>query len=326
MSTHKLRTPVAFIIFNRPDTTKEVFAEIANAKPPKLFVIADGPRGDHPDDLEKCTAARAIIEGVDWECEVLKNYSHVNLGCGNRVATGISWVFEHVDRAIILEDDCLPHSTFFRFCEELLEKYIDDERVMMIGGNNYLFSQKRMQYSYYFSRLVCLWGWGTWRRAWQHYDIEMKLWPELRDTPWLLDILFNDRQVEYWRSIFDGFYTGVSNVDTWDFQWGFACWSQNGLVILPAVNLVSNIGFGDDSTHTMVEDIRANVPTAKMVFPLKHPLCAVRDRETDQLIFDQIFGRKRPCLHRRVRRKLSVLVSHPVGETISYFRSKWPQI
>ena len=151
-------TPVAFIIFNRPDTTKRVFAEIAKARPPKLLVIADGPRADHPADVEKCAAVRAIIDGVDWDCEVLKNYSDVNLGCKRRVSSGLDWVFDTVEEAIILEDDCLPHPTFFRFCEEMLEKYRDDKRIAMISGDNLQFGRKRTGYSYYFSRYPHIWG------------------------------------------------------------------------------------------------------------------------------------------------------------------------
>ena len=132
-----MRTPVVFIIFSRPDLTARVFAEIARARPEKLLVIADGPRPDREGEDAKCAATRAIIERVDWPCEILKNYSNVNLGCGHRPATGLRWVFEQVEEAIILEDDCVPHPTFFRFCEELLEHYRDDERVMHISGDNF---------------------------------------------------------------------------------------------------------------------------------------------------------------------------------------------
>src|SRR5665648_587346 len=169
MSNFQLKTPVAFIIFNRPETTRRVFAEIAKARPTKLLVIADGPRATHPDDAEKCAVVRAIIDGVDWDCEVLKNYSDVNLGCKRRVSSGLDWVFDTVEEAIILEDDCLPHPTFFRFCEEMLAKYRDDKRIAMISGDNFQFGKKRTEYSYYFSRYTHIWGWASWRRAWDNY-------------------------------------------------------------------------------------------------------------------------------------------------------------
>jgi hypothetical protein len=323
-----LHTPIAFIIFNRPDLTERVFTEIAKAKPTKLFVIADGPRPDRPCEAEKCAAARAIIDRVDWECEVLKNYSDVNLGCGRRPATGISWVFEHVDRAIILEDDCVPHPTFFRFCEELLERYHDNERVMMIGGTTVLFVPKRTPYSYHFSRLpTCFGGWATWRRSWQHYDIEMKLWPALRETSWLPDILGDPIAIEFWQKIFDKAYAGRGNVDYWDYQWTFACWAQSSLAVLANTNLISNIGFREDATHTKSPiSIAANLPTDEMVFPLQHPPYVVWDKEVDQIRLDLApevrLIREQRRLYRRLRRKLSAVIPAPLRKTISHLRSR----
>ncbi len=177
-----MRTAVALIIFNRPDTTARVFREIATARPPKLFVSADGPRTGHPEDAERCDAARAVVDRVDWDCDVLRNYLEVNLGCGRRPATGISWILEHVDEAIILEDDCVPDPTFFRFCEELLERFREDRRVMHIAGNNFQFGRKRGPFSYFFSSHNISHGWASCRRAWQHFDMGAKLWSALR-TP-----------------------------------------------------------------------------------------------------------------------------------------------
>jgi hypothetical protein len=185
MSNFQIKTPVAFLVFNCPDTTIRVFEEIRCARPPKLLVVADGPRADRPGEADKCQAVRAVIETVDWPCEVLKNYSDVNLGCKIRVSSGLDWVFEQVEEAIILEGDCLPHPTFFRFCEELLETYRDDERIGMISGDNFQFGRKRGDASYYFSRYNHIWGWASWRRAWQHYDRNMAIWPKFRDDHWL---------------------------------------------------------------------------------------------------------------------------------------------
>ena len=257
MSNYQLKTPVVFIIFNRPDTTSRVFAEIAKARPPKLLVIADGPRANHPDDAEKCAAVRAIVDNVDWDCEVLTNYSNVNLGCKRRVSSGLDWVFDIVEEAIILEDDCLPHPTFFQFCEELLEKYRDDERIAMISGNNFLVGKKRTEYSYYFSRYTHIWGWASWRRAWDNYDVDMKLWPEIRDGGWLDDLLDNKKGVWYWNYIFQNVYKG--KIDSWDYQWTFSCWIQSAMTIIPTVNLVSNIGFGSGAVHTKEENKFSNM-------------------------------------------------------------------
>jgi len=284
-----LQTPVALIIFNRPAKTRIVFNEIVKAKPSKLFIIADGPRPEHPEDIEKCAEVRVIVDHVDWECEVFKNYSETNLGCGNRPATGISWVFEHVEKAIILEDDCVPNPTFFDFCDELLERYGNDQRIMMVGGSNTLFDKTPIDYSYFFSKIpACLGGWATWRRAWKHYDMEMKLWPLLRDTDWLLDFLGDPLAVKFWYKTFNMAYEDRGNVDYWDYQWAFACWVQNGLVILPNVNLVSNIGCDEEGTHTRSpNNILSKIPTVEINFPLSHPPYVVRNREADQIRFEK---------------------------------------
>ncbi len=302
-----METPVAFIIFNRPDRTERVFAEIAKARPTKLLLIADGARADRPGEAEKCVATRAVVEKVDWDCEVLKDYSEVNLGCGLRPASGISWVFQNVDEAIILEDDCLPDPTFFRFCDEMIDRYREDKRVMTISGNNFQYGTKRTAQSYYFSRYPHTWGWATWRRAWELYDFEMKLWPPLRETSWLLDTLGDPESAAYWRTIFDG----LSRIsDVWDYQWIFSCWAQNGLAVLPNVNLISNIGWGDDATHTRTRDNpSANLRTEAMSFPLDHPTCMIRNREADDFSFENQFGGRAPTLSRRLRGRVMSLLS-----------------
>jgi hypothetical protein len=300
-----MNTPIALIIFNRPDTTERVFTEIAKAKPPKLFVIADGPRTDHPDDVEKCAATRAIIDRVDWDCEVLKNYSDINLGCGHRPASGISWVFENVEEAIILEDDCMPHPTFYRFCRELLEKYRDDERVMLITGRNLLTGRLQQKYSYHFRRTFSCWGWATWRRAWQHYDFGIKLWPELRETSWLRNILLNERAVEFYRKIFDQAHLSARNLHYWDYQWAFSCWAHSGLAVVPAANLIQNIGFGPAATHTTSESSPVGRLLAEeIVFPLHHPSFISPDTDADLFCFDLLVPKKkRRSLMRYLLRK-----------------------
>ncbi|MDZ7958567.1 MAG: glycosyltransferase family 2 protein [Aulosira sp. DedQUE10] len=276
-----MKTAVALIIFNRPDTATKVFEIIRQLQPPMLLVIADAPRPHCPDDFHKCTACKKIIEQVDWNCKVLTNYSEENLGPKIRIATGLNWVFQQVEAAIILEHDCLPHPTFFRFCEELLDKYRHDQRIMTISGNNFQFGKQRTENSYYFSRYPLIWGWATWRRAWQEYDLEMKHWVEVRDGNWLQDILDDSTAVKYWMRIFQSYYQG--NIETWDFPWTFASWLQNGLTILPNINLVSNIGFSPEAANT--KDIYspfANHPTQAVEFPLKHPNFIVRNAKADQ--------------------------------------------
>ncbi|GAB6111179.1 hypothetical protein [Desulfomicrobium salsuginis] len=269
MTDYELTTPVAFIIFNRPDTTARVFAEIAKARPPKLLVIGDGPRVSRLGEVERVAAARAIIEKVDWPCEVLTNFSEVNLGCKRRVSSGIDWVFEQVEEAIILEDDCLPHPTFFRFCQEMLERYRYDERIAMISGDNFLFDRVLVPDSYYFSRYLHIWGWASWRRAWKDYDVEIRDWPQARRDGLLAAYIGRSGERSYWLQAFNEVHQGL--LDTWDYQWVLSSWLQSRLAIMPAVNLVSNIGFGQTATHTTGASIYANMPTGEIVFPLCHP-------------------------------------------------------
>lgn len=274
-------TPILFIIFNRPDTTLRVFSEIKKIKPAKLYVVADGSRNES--ELKKCTSTRAILDSIDWPCEVFKNYSEINLGCKERVSSGIDWFFEHEDYGIILEDDCLPEQTFFRFCEEMLTKYKDDERIGMVSGNNFQFGKIKNEYSYYFSTYSHIWGWATWKRAWKKYDVEISSWPTFKREKKLEQLFSRKSDVFYWQSIFDDVHK--NKIDTWDYQWTYTCFFQNYLSIMPSVNLISNIGFGEsDSTHTKKISKFSNIDTQSLEFPLKHPFHIVKDIESDTIV------------------------------------------
>lgn len=309
------------MIFNRPETTARVFDVVAGIRPKRLFVIADGPRAEVAEDAEKCAATRAIVDRVDWDCEVLKNYSDVNLGVGVRPATGLRWVFDHVEAAIILEDDCVPHPSFFRYCDELLEKYRDDERVMHISGDNFWFGAR--QSSYFFSEYCLSWGWATWRRAFQYYDPELRLWPALRHTSWLEEKLTNPRVIEFWANKFEWTYTAGVEVTGWDWPWLFACWAHRGLSILPSTNLISNIGFDEHATHTkLADDARGHVPASEMNFPLTHPECMVRDTAVDWQILEQNGLPPEPQgLYHKLRRRFVEACPIPVRNTLASLRS-----
>lgn len=301
-----MKTPVAFIIFNRPDTTAIVFESIRQAKPLKLLVVADGARQGKVGEAEKCAAARAIIDRVDWECEVLTNYSDVNLGCRKRVSSGLDWVFEQVEEAIILEDDCLPHSSFFDYCQELLVHYRDDDRIWCISGGNYQDGQLRGDGSYYFSNYNHCWGWASWRRAWQQYDRDLSNWPAFRDGCYLESILDSQLEVDYWQDIFDRL-DSLGEPNTWDYAWTFTCWQNRGLTTLPNVNLVSNLGFRSDATHTFGESELANMPVEN-IGKLQHPTFMVRDRSADMYAFHRYFGglemQEAQRWYNRLRRRL----------------------
>ena len=263
-------TPILFLIFNRPDTTAQVFSAIAKAKPRHLFIAADGSRSDREEEIEKCRETRDIIKRIDWECDVKTLFRDENLGCKVAVSSAITWFFEYVEAGIILEDDCLPSDTFFSFCTELLEKYVDDERVMMISGNNFQDGIRRGDASYYFSRIPHIWGWATWRRAWQLYDVKMSSFPEFLVEGSIKRVSNNVDVQNFHLSSFIATYEG--RIDTWDYQWQYAIFSCGGLSICPQVNLVSNIGFGFDATHTRsFEDPCAERPI-NTINGISHPL------------------------------------------------------
>ncbi len=272
-----LDKPVAFFIFNRPETTRQVFATIRDARPTRLLVIADGPRPERPNEAEACLATRAILSNVDWPCEVLTNYSEANLGCKLRVSSGLDWVFHTVEEAIILEDDCLPHPTFFPYCAELLDRYCHNERVMHIGGANFQFGQRYGPASYYFSRYAHVWGWASWRRAWKHYDVSMACWPKVRQQ--IVASFESQDERNFWLTTWDKVYKG--RINTWDYQWAFTCIAQGGLTVIPNVNLISNIGFGSTATHTTSNSFLANIPTEALESPVIHPPEIVRAEEAD---------------------------------------------
>lgn len=282
MNDWQLNTPVAFLIFNRPHTTERVFKEIAKARPPKLLVVADGPRSNRAGEAELCAQTRAIIDQVDWDCEVLTHYAEQNMGCKKRIASGIDWVFAQVEEAIILEDDCLPEPSFFQFCEEMLERYRYHNRVGMVSGGNLQFGHTRGEASYYFSKYTHIWGWATWRRAWQSYDRDIALWPAFQREGWLERLFDRPGEQEYWRQSFQLVYDG--KLDTWDCSWTFTALVHGMLQVVPNVNLISNIGFGPEATHTHVVGVHANMPTEPMEFPLKHPLFVLPDTAGDLFI------------------------------------------
>jgi hypothetical protein len=282
MSEFKLTTPVALLIFSRPDTTERVFNAIAKERPPKLLVVADGPRPHKEGEAELCAQTRAIINRVDWDCEVITEFADSNMGCKRRVASGIDWIFEQVEEAIILEDDCLPDPSFFRYCEEMLTRYRDNERVGMVSGGNLQFGRRRGSGSYYFSKYTHIWGWASWRRAWKHFDRDLTLWPVFRDQGLLPQIFETAGEQDYWRNSFQWVHEG--SLDTWDVSWTFTAITHGLLQVVPNVNLISNIGFGANATHTHVVGVHANMPTQPIEFPLVHPTFVLADLEADRYI------------------------------------------
>jgi hypothetical protein len=293
----EITIPVALFIFNRPQTTQVVFERLRQIQPRHLLIIADAPRPEHPLDPDNCAAVRTIVNNIDWDCQVERNYAEQNMGCGQRIASGINWVFERAESAIFLEDDCLAHPDFFGFCQTLLAHYHHDERVMHIGGSRYL-PYRPVPESYYFSRHPHCWGWATWRRAWQWFDLNLPDWPQQRATDWLEQFLPRST-AQVWRANFD--QVAANKNFTWDFQWTFACWQHQGLSILPAVNLVSNIGCSANATHTLRPNRFSNLPTEALTWPLTHPANLIHQAAADAWTNYHLFNNGYLA---RLRRKL----------------------
>jgi hypothetical protein len=257
-------------------------------KPDRIYLVADGPRKDRPDDAAGVEATRRLFDDLPWKCKVTRNVSDTNLGCARRVASGLSWVFEQVNEAIILEDDCLPQPSFFPYCEELLERYRDDGRVGSICGHDYTMGFKPPQESYYFSRYNLFWGWATWRRAWQHYDHAMRPIEDGTLETVLRSVFPGIRARLYWRIKLRKTRSG--KINSWGYRWLLSCWRVGMLGVFPAANLISNIGFGTESTHTK-DDTYGLKPARDLQLPLRHPLKVERDEVRDQPVEDRIFSR-----------------------------------
>lgn len=275
-----LTPPILFLIFNRPDLTTQVFEKIRESKPSQLFIAADGPRADRPEEVALCCETRTIIQKIDWACEVKTLFRENNLGCKRAVSEAITWFFDNVEFGIILEDDCLPNLSFFQFCAELLEKYKNEARIMVISGNNFLPKDWQCEYSYYYSIYNHCWGWATWRRAWELYDNYLTDWHNQRKHSLLINIYRSKLASEYWSHIFDNCFKG--QIDSWAYPWTFSCWVNNGLTILPQKNLVSNIGFDERGAHTTNSyDEASNMPSYSLEFPLKHPPRIIINEDAD---------------------------------------------
>jgi len=284
MAINSYQTPVLMLVFNRPGVTKRVFEVLRKVQPARLYISADGPRASVPGDPGKVDEVKKIFDAIDWECEVHTNYSTENKGCRRAVAEGIDWFFTNEEEGIILEDDCLPDISFFRFCAEMLERFRDDKRVMHINGNNFGTSEFiDSPYSYHFCSYGQVWGWATWSRAWKLYQKDLDLWPVIKKGGWLRNMGWNKKEMniqtwKYERMI------GENAIDTWDFQWHFTLFVNNGLAITPKKNLVTNLGFGSEATHTKFDvSNKSEIPAGEIGFPLCHPEFTRADHRLDRV-------------------------------------------
>ena len=282
-----MKTAILFLVFNRPDTTKVVFEKIRQAKPLRLYVSGDGARYGFKGEKEKIKKVREIATKVDWPCELKTFFRDKNLGCKQGVSSGIDWFFDNEEQGIILEDDCVPHLDFFTFCENMLNKFAKDERISVITGNNFQNNKIRGDGSYYFSKYNHCWGWASWKRAWKYYNGDLKFWTEWRASKDWFNYMPNKYERKYWEKIFDLVYE--KKIDSWAYPWLASVWYKEGLTVTPNVNLVSNIGFGEDATHTKIKnDKNANMKTSSLK-QLKHPTIIKKDIKADNYTFNNHF-------------------------------------
>ena len=272
-----MSVPVALVIFNRPDTALAVFEEIRRQRPPRLFLIADGPRGKAEAHL--CDEVRRVVRNVDWQCEVHEDFSNVNLGCRRRVLSGVASAFEHCEEMIVLEDDTLPDPSFFPYCEELLKRYRDYAQVMQICGASHHLPWWSRRTDYVFLRgSGSPWGWATWKRAWRLIDPEMSQWPEMRETDVLADKWRDPRIANKQMAKFERAYSG--RVDAYEYAWLLTKLLHEGLSVVPTRNLVTNIGYDGRGTHTNTHQDKlglANRPVRRMRLPMRHPSKVARN-------------------------------------------------
>ncbi len=300
MNNYKTKSAVLFLIFNRPDVTGLVFEQIKKQQPSKLYVAADGPRKDKLNEKELCDETRNIIKKIDWDCEVKTLFRDQNLGCKYAVSSAINWFFDNEEEGIILEDDCLPSDDFFVFCDTMLEKYRFDTRIRHIGGSNLQMGQKHGKDSYYFSNLTHVWGWASWRRAWNDYDVELSKYKDI-DAENSFKLIFSDPiVVDSWKSIFDKMLR--NEIDTWDYQWTITNFFNNSLSIIPNVNLISNIGFGVNATHTVnADDCFSNLKTERLG-DITHPIIVLPSKTADFFTMAREFNVERKRRKNKWRR------------------------
>jgi hypothetical protein len=321
-------TPILLLIFNRPNHTRTVLERIRMLRPKNLFVVADGPRKGNIEDIEKCRLTRETATTmVDWDCKLTTLFRDENLGCGAGPANGISWFFTQVEQGIILEDDCLPDLSFFNFCEMLLDRYKNNAHIMHISGNNFQDGIRRGEFSYYFSVYTHNWGWATWQDRWTRFDFQMKEYSDQSVKSASSFYKFSEDETLFWQRSF-GSMVAQNKRDIWDFKWMFAVWQNKGYSILPQVNLVTNIGFDDQATHTYNMPDHITSLRARTLSKIEHPPDVALDREADVYTFRNHFDPQQKIIPRmaslsiRALRKVKSVIALPFQSQWQYLRFK----
>ncbi|MEO8085525.1 MAG: nucleotide-diphospho-sugar transferase [Bacteroidota bacterium] len=302
------QTPILFLIFNRPDHTRIIFEAIKAIKPAQLFIAADGPRQSVFEDIENCKKAREVIHQIDWDCDLKILFRDENLKCRYAVSSAINWFFDQVEEGIILEDDTLPDISFFTFCEELLIRYRDNERIRHVNGTNWLLGKNFTgSDSYYFSNYCHPWGWATWKRAWKDFDVHLAGFDESKLRNRLNQFTEKSEVVEFWINNLKA--TDSKEIDSWDYQWFYALWMNNGLAATSAVNLITNIGFGENATNTKYIHTRIGNMKRGSLKTIHHPVEIAVNGRADDYAMQTRLKEGRSNLFEKVQAKMALLLS-----------------
>jgi len=289
-----IKSPVVLIIYKRPAQTLEIVKLLRSLNPTKLYVMAEGPKNTQ--EIEICQRTCQIIKDTNWgsNTKIFTNYSSTNLGLKKRIVSGLNWVFEQEDQAIILEDDLVIDPSFFQFCDNLLGKYANDDRILSIVGSNFSTHRATSKYSYTFSHYTHSWGWATWKRSWKLYDNKMETWPTQKSTQWLFNLLNSRLSAWYWTRVFSLISRQV--IDSWAYYWTYTSFSNNMLNIVPSINLVKNIGIGKGATHTSWCHQALNMATYSLSLPLIHPPAVRVDSKYEHEVSHKLYTNVRNIL------------------------------
>lgn len=270
------------MVFNRPDLTKKIFNEVKKYKPEKLFVSCDGPRNFIKNEKILCNRVQDVFKNINWKCKVYTNYSKKNLGCKLKVSSSFKWFFSKVDKGIILEDDCLPHKSFFNYCEQMLDKHKNNKKILLISGNNFQKNNWRGDGDYYFSKYPHIWGWAAWKRTFNYYDVSIKKWPKWKKTNKYKKVLSHMlvKEKNYWNKIFESTYK--NKIDTWDYQLMLGGWMNDQFAVTPNKNLVSHIGMGPRATHSHYPSEKKGIKLVKISKKINHPNDTSINHEADR--------------------------------------------
>ena len=306
-----MNTALLLLLFNRPETTHKLFQKLKIFKPKKIYINIDGPREKNLNDKKLCTEVEKITNDISWDCKVFKKINEKNKGCRSSVSEAINWFFQYENSGIILEDDCIPSSKFFEFCERMLKKFENNNQIKVVSGSNFHDNKKFGEGDYYFSKYAHCWGWATWKRAWLEYDDKMENWKEFKKSKNWEELHINFYERKYWTKIFDKVIK--RKIDSWAYVWLYSVWYKNGITITPNFNMINNIGFGPDATHTFKSkniSIRQEILENSDI--IKDPREIYVNRNADEIIFETHFNGKFNFWPWRIIYILKILIKDPI--------------